>query len=149
MQYVFNMGFQQNYVLLAWSLVPDTASVLLRALRNSPRRMLSCGVLQMPAGACERPRSGIVQPAMHLQHATISVPCMSARASPESDFATLYVTQALPPRYGNQHHASTGVAQSSGMHGQPGAGASLPHASSGTLSAPSAQTAPQLPQVSY
>lgn len=62
----------------------------------------------------------------------------------------LCVGQALPPRYGNQHHASTGVAQSSGLHGgQPGGAATLPHASSGSLSAPSAQSAPQLPQVSH
>ena len=60
------------------------------------------------------------------------------------------VGQALPPRYGNQHHASTGVAQSSGLHGaQPGGAATLPHASSGSLSAPSAQSAPQLPQVRH
>lgn len=55
--------------------------------------------------------------------------------------------QALPPRYGNQQQASTGAAQSSGLHSQPGAAAALPRASSGSMS--SAQSAPQLPQVSH
>lgn len=89
----------------------------------------------------------------------LSIPCMQLRVATKSpqcrstaDEADLYLCdgQALPPRYGNQHHASTGAAQSSGLHGaQPGGAATLPHASSGSLSAPSAQSAPQLPQVGH
>lgn len=61
---------------------------------------------------------------------------------------TLFCAWQVPlPRYGNQQHASAGAAQSSGLHAQPATAASLPHATSGTLSASSAQSAPQLPQV--